>query len=362
MKTFVNLLKVFSLVALLSACAYENDPGLLPKITGKQDTIDPLKGKSPVEVLKTKYKTLSAVCEMTVALAPKPPTVNPAPQPVDPNPPVVTPEPAPAPGDGSTGPAPAPGDDQGTAPAPAPAPGDDQGTSPAPAPAPADPGPTPAPPPGESVVAAIMNGTIAAPVEQQAAAPIITPPKDSANEKVTVNFRAQADADGELKQIKDAVMSISLPHDDGSAADKLTANLTIEPLTFKDEETKVEGTVIYVMKHSPRMSAKVVISKTDSTGKDLGNETKDLNVIEGIKAEVTSEKAGATVSCDLVGSIDDKNELMKGQWLAVDCASKEAPKDNDAKAVYTSSCKDGKPVQTPPTAQGEQPPAFPPKS
>src|SRR4051794_38687314 len=62
MKTFVNLLKLLALATIVTSCAYEPDPGLVPKVT--IDNKDILSGKPTGEVLKTKYTTLTAVCSL----------------------------------------------------------------------------------------------------------------------------------------------------------------------------------------------------------------------------------------------------------------------------------------------------------
>jgi len=91
MKTFVNTLKVLSVAALVSSCAYENDPGLAPKAdpNAKPAVNDILKGKTSAEVLTAKYKSLTAECSITSTVAsapPEPPAGEPPPEaPADPS-------------------------------------------------------------------------------------------------------------------------------------------------------------------------------------------------------------------------------------------------------------------------------------
>ena len=71
MKTFVNVLKVLSVAALVSSCAYENDPGLKPKAdpNANQTVNDAYDKKSNAEVLTAKYKTLGVECAISSAVA-----------------------------------------------------------------------------------------------------------------------------------------------------------------------------------------------------------------------------------------------------------------------------------------------------
>lgn len=65
MKVLLNTIKLFSVLALVSSCAYENDPGLIPKggLAGQLDN-DPLKGKLASDVLKLKYSNLKVECTL----------------------------------------------------------------------------------------------------------------------------------------------------------------------------------------------------------------------------------------------------------------------------------------------------------
>ena len=66
-----NLIKILSVAALLTSCAYENDPGLKPKGTeGKVQVKDSLAGKTGPEVLKLKYKSVVANCKLEAKTAP----------------------------------------------------------------------------------------------------------------------------------------------------------------------------------------------------------------------------------------------------------------------------------------------------
>jgi hypothetical protein len=345
MKTFVNVLKVFSVAALLTSCAYEKDPGLLPKV-GDQ-TIDKLAGKPALDVINAKYKTLSAVCTLTAKPAPPAPPVTP-----DPKPPVPVDPSQPTPPKDPSAPTPAPADPSNPAPAPAPV---------DPAPAPVDPGPQPAPPPAD-IISKITEGAgplSAPPAEQQRSGEILTPLKDKANEKVTINFAAQAEKTKALSEIKDAVMTITLPaasveSADAAAGVKVTANLTVAPLTFKEADTQIDKNSIVVSKHSPRMSAKAVIT-TDKDAPGAAPETLDINLSEGINTTVES-KSGTLISCDFAGTLDEKDELLKGQLLIVDCAAKESDlTDKDAKAVWKLNCENGKPKPKPKDANPPAP-------
>lgn len=58
---------ILSIAALLSSCAYENDPGLKPKTGGdnaKSEVKDSLKGKTATEVLNLKYTSAAADCKL----------------------------------------------------------------------------------------------------------------------------------------------------------------------------------------------------------------------------------------------------------------------------------------------------------
>ncbi len=68
MKSFLNVVKVLSVMALVTSCAYENDPGLTRK-DGKATELvnDPLKGKSTPDLLKIKYTSLTATCNLSRA-------------------------------------------------------------------------------------------------------------------------------------------------------------------------------------------------------------------------------------------------------------------------------------------------------
>lgn len=63
MKRFVLL----AVAALISSCADKRDPGLdqpPPPPPAKSSAVDPLKGKSPAEVLKLKYSHAVAICSL----------------------------------------------------------------------------------------------------------------------------------------------------------------------------------------------------------------------------------------------------------------------------------------------------------
>ena len=66
MKVLLNTIKLISVLALVSSCAYEPDPGLTPKDAkaGQLDN-DPLKGKTASDILKIKYSSLKAECTLT---------------------------------------------------------------------------------------------------------------------------------------------------------------------------------------------------------------------------------------------------------------------------------------------------------
>jgi len=317
MKTFVNLLKLLALATIITSCAYEPDQGLLPK--AKTDSIDVLDKKPAGEVLKTKYTTLSAVCKLQVQAAP------------------------PASGTGVTG-----GADSGNGT------GDINAETDGSTANPEGNGPPPA-----------------APQAEQADAPVVTPPSNAASDTVTVNFMAQLAKDPKLaNKITDAVMILDISSSSSGTTSatttvpttkRVTVNLTVEPLTFKDNETLAVDSVVYVMKHSPRMSATAAIT-TDSSGTAGASDTQTVSVIEGIQSKVDSAKAGVSIVCDLKGTPDDKNELVKGQWIKVDCKKNEADfTDNAEKAIFKLNCKGGKPnlpKEAPPAVQGEGSP-FP---
>jgi len=301
MKTFVNLLKLLALATIVTSCAYEPDPGLLPK--AHTDSIDIFDGKPAGEVLKTKYTTLSAVCKLEVKAA-SGTTISDVNEETDGS--TTNPE--------SNGPAPA------------------------------------------------------APQAEQADAPVVTPPSNAATDTVTVNFLAQLKKDPTLAaKISDAVMVLDISGSTSGTTSatttvkRVTVNLAVEPLTFKDNETLAVGSVVYVMKHSPRMAATASIT-TDSSGTAGASDTQTVSVKEGIQSKVDSDKTGVSIVCDLKGTPDDKNELVKGQWLKVDCKKDEADfTDSAEKAVYKLNCKGGKPnlpKDPPPAVQGDGSP-FP---
>ena len=87
MNRSLSLILTLSIAALLTSCAYENDPGLQPKPkpSPKPAVNDVLKGKSSAEVLNLKYKNLKASCELTLVTVPPTPAQDvvdtlPAPQ------------------------------------------------------------------------------------------------------------------------------------------------------------------------------------------------------------------------------------------------------------------------------------------
>jgi hypothetical protein len=66
MKNFIKLLQLLSVAFLVTSCAYENDPGLTPKVpAGTKLDNDPLKDKKPAELLKYKYESLTAECTLS---------------------------------------------------------------------------------------------------------------------------------------------------------------------------------------------------------------------------------------------------------------------------------------------------------
>lgn len=71
MKTLVNLLKVLSVATLVSSCAYENDPGLAPKLdpNAKPAVNDPYAKMKTPELLVAKYSALTAECAIESNLA-----------------------------------------------------------------------------------------------------------------------------------------------------------------------------------------------------------------------------------------------------------------------------------------------------
>jgi len=305
MKTFVNLLKLLALATIVTSCAYEKDPGLLP--AAHIDNIDILDKKLAPEVLKTKYTSLSAVCSLAAKAASGTTTIADVIEETDGS--VTNPE-----GNGQ-------------------------------APEKLDP-------------------------------PVVTPPSTAASGTVTVDFLAQLAKDPKLaNKITDAVMVLDISSSASGTASatttvkRVTVNLTVEPLTFKDNETMAVGTTVYVMKHSPRMTATASIttalagpagaSDTQTAG---ASDTQTVSVVEGIQSKVDSDKTGVSIVCDLKGTPDDKNELVKGQWIKVDCAANENDiKDNAEKAVFKQNCKDGQPnlpKAPPPAVQGEGSP-FP---
>jgi len=301
MKTFVNLLTLAALATIVTSCAYEPDPGLAPKVT--IDNKDILLNKPASEVLKTKYTTLSAVCSLQVKPTAPPHGFGTQPE-----------GDATAETDGSTV--------------------NPQGSGPAPA----------------------------APQAEQADAPVVTPDPGAASDTVTVNFIAQLAKDSKLENKIEAALLLDIPASTSGTASatttvparKVSVKLTVDPLTFKDTETLAIDDVIYVMKHSPRMKATASIT-TDSSGTAGASDTQTVSVVEGIQSKVDSDKTGVTILCDLKGTPDEKNELVKGQWLQVDCKKDEKDfTDNAEKATYKLNCKDHKanlPKDPPPANQ-----------
>ncbi len=277
MKTFVNLVKVLSVAALVSSCAYENDPGLAPKAdpNAKPAVNDPYANLNAPALLQAKYKTLTADCSIESKLAEA-------------------------------------SDDAAA---------ETEATTPAPAP--------PSTPPK--------------PVDEQGARTII-------------NWVDQQKVDAELKAEVPTQMVLEIKAADQQTVEStVTVKLASKPVAFVPDETKKIGTAVYVLKHSPKMSASVTFTMAGKNAVEL--DPTDVEIAEGIKLTKVLARTGAdreklvhTLACDLKGEVTDKPEAQ-GQWLMVDCSKAAADYDSKPaeKAIYATNCK--KEESAPPAAQ-----------
>lgn len=272
MKTFVSLLKVLSVAALVSSCAYENDPGLAPKPdpNAKPAVNDPYAKMAPPELLTAKYKALTADCSIESTLAD-------------------------------------------------------------------------------------ASGDVAAETEAETpptAPPPEEPPVANQGPRTVINWVAQQKVDAELKQEVPAQMVLEIPAADQSVESTVTVSLASKPVTFIPDETKKIGTAVYVLKHSPKMTASVTFTMSGKNAVEL--DPSDIEISEKIKLTKVLARTGDgrekrvhTLSCMLQGEVTDKPEAQ-GQWLMVDCAA-AAPGDDkpEEKKVFAAHC----PKDTPPPAQ-----------
>lgn len=173
--------------------------------------------------------------------------------------------------------------------------------------------------------------------------PVLRNPVVNEGKKTTIDFLAQLAVDAKLeKEITGATMVEEIKSEDGTLVSKATLTLVVKPLTFEKNINLKVGSVVWVMKHSPKLE---VVATIDVAGANSGNDVDTVTFNEQIptKFKLLTTGSGSSalyheIECNLKGEVVPEKEDLKDQWITVDCAQ-PAPTTGPEKAVYAASCK-----------------------